>query len=51
MNPSQAKKQQHARYDNDAVEVFNGKRGYIPAIKSKLSKSAPDKFNHKIEFA
>lgn len=39
---SQAKE----RYDNMALMVVKGKAGYIPAKKSRYSKSSKSKFNH-----
>ena len=51
MNPSQAKHNQHERYDSVAVQVALGRDGYKPAVKSPLSKSAGNKFAQDIHFA
>lgn len=49
MSPEQAKELQHKRYDEVADEVVRGNAGYVPAMKSSLSKSAGDKFAHQID--
>ncbi|EJO8074293.1 hypothetical protein NUM25_003796 [Salmonella enterica] len=49
MSPAQAKELQHKRYDQVAAEVVRGNAGYVPAVKSSLSKSAGDKFAHQID--
>lgn len=50
MSPSQAKKKQHKRYNAVAVQVSRGREGYKPAVKSRLSKSAPNKFSAPTSF-
>lgn len=42
---SQAKE----RYDKIALMVVKGQAGYIPAKKSRYSKSSKSKFNHQLE--
>lgn len=39
-SPSQLKKEQHERYDEQALLVSRGELGYIPAPKSKYSKTS-----------
>lgn len=51
MSPLQAKKKQHRSYNSLAVKVASGKAGYSPAKKSKLSKSASDKFSLSVSFS
>lgn len=51
MSPAQAKQKQHKRYDAVAVQVSRGRAGYKPAVKSRFSKSASNKFAHAIAFA
>ncbi|UYE98937.1 hypothetical protein XbC2_542 [Xanthomonas phage XbC2] len=50
MNPSEAKAKQKKRYNEIAVLVANGRLGYIPANKSRFSKSASNKFAQDISF-
>ncbi|HED6262816.1 TPA: hypothetical protein ACOELV_001450 [Enterobacter bugandensis] len=49
MSPAKAKELQHKRYEQVANEVVRGNAGYVPAIRSVLSKSADDKFAHQID--
>lgn len=51
MPPSQAKQKQHERYNAVAVQVARGRDGYKPAVKSRYSKSASNKFTFPITFA
>ena len=51
MSPAQAKQKQHKRYDAVAVQVARGRDGYKPAVKSRFSMSAGNKFAHAITFA
>ncbi len=51
MSPAQVKQKQHERYDALAVQVARGRAGYKPAVKSRFSKSASNKFAHAIAFA
>ena len=50
MSPAQAKQKQHERYNSLAVRVSRGRAGYKPAVKSRLSKSASNKFDHAVAF-
>ncbi len=51
MSPAQAKHKQHKRYDAVAVQVAGGRAGYKPAVKSRFSKSASNKFADAVVFA
>ncbi|MBG0751102.1 MULTISPECIES: hypothetical protein [Pectobacterium] len=51
MSPAQAKQKQQKRYNTLAVQVALGRVGYQPAVKSRFSKSASNKFAHEITFA
>ncbi|WP_193138520.1 hypothetical protein [Klebsiella aerogenes] len=51
MSPAEAKQKQHKHYDAVAVQVARGRAGYKPAMKSRFSKSASNKFAHTIAFA
>lgn len=51
MSPAQAKQKQHERYNAIAVQVASGRVGYKPAVKSRYSKSASNKFDHAVAFA
>lgn len=46
LSPTEAKRQQHERYDKIAVLVAQGKLGYIPAKKSRFSKSCGEKWKN-----
>lgn len=49
MNPSEAKKRQREDYDLLAREVASGKVGYMPAKKSRYSKTYKDRFSHSLD--
>lgn len=51
MSPAQAKQKQHKRYNDVAVQASLGRAGYQPAVKSRFSKSASNKFAHEVVFA
>ncbi len=51
MSPIEAKQKQHKCYDAVAVQVAHGRAGYEPAVKSRFSKSASNRFAHATAFA
>ncbi|PXW50393.1 hypothetical protein DFO55_12464 [Grimontella sp. AG753] len=51
MSPAQAKELQQKHYDQVVDEVVLGNAGYVPAVKSPFSKSAPSKFDHHVDLA
>jgi len=51
MSPAEAKREQHKRYNAQAVQVALGRAGYKPAVRSRFSKPASKKFAQDISFA